>query len=950
MANPQDVVVNATPLTFDTTPSEITGQLVSPTDAGMIRNISQTAQEREIVKTAPDVVVFIDGLPYIPNFFISDPRSPKSNKTLVNFNDHIISFSATYDTDSMVPNCSIGLSVPNFQKYLYQMPGGNNLFQSMSQIQVYAKSYFIAANADTVYRRVFKGVISYIGYVDNGKTLDITLQCQGILYLLEKMQVNIHPSANTAHKTAENQTIFQSRYSSGDCFEIIAMAFLDGLRSDMFQISSLKSAPMAAASPFYDAINRGYMAKWQAILWNMVKDVHVYGPFKDSLGDTTPMTKDPIWGDPAKMTSAGAATKRSGLTETQKTTQYNQYYSNITKYLPFKNITSLDLTNNVITNRLDVIREVVRKIDFEAYQDVDGKVIVKPPLYNLDVVNLGPTSNMTTTLDDSSHNSLTNPATAIHENNNPFVIYLSEILTEQENEDQSAIRRTRTTVVGNAMRDLGNNYRDDTKAVGEFIDVSKLAKFGLREEPTYQVAWLSAWDQYALFAHAAAETARANRGYRTYTFTIPMRPELKLGFPVFIPHRDMYAYIKTISLNYQVGGTATMTVSCDTIRRRILVSTKQPKGSGIEAEILTPAPNLIYQWTDNPQPQNQTNPSQAASTQDYWNNTYSTLSQGSIGGVSNDPSNITALVGSAVTLPVPGVNFDGSKTGPTAQEEKVHTIRTQVIGSKRGNQPSTPSATYVIKNDRVQNPFFPDSGVSVSKAYIDMICGNPVTHTNSVMPFTDTKGYEVVSPFPWGRWQTLVDAVREFTENGWIVKNQDLAGNNSQNLTDLAILNNTNAFLFAGLGTPTATNDPSTQLQTALQSQISLVGGSNQATVRQGPANTDATTVAQVLNQKFSFQPDATVIVLHYDPAMPGADATNTLLNAEQPENAFARLQLAGTQNALQQTVDVLVSGSVSPTPAVQESLLAAQNPPPNADAVAAHNLALTKITQGGTG
>ena len=920
-----------------------------------IRNVSQTVQEREIIKTCPDLVVFIDGLPYLTNFFVNDPKG--ANKTLVNFNDHVVSFSASYDTDAMVPDCSIGLVVPNFQKYLYQMPGGNNLIQTMAQIQVYAKSYFMSATGDTVYRRVFKGVTSYIGYVDNGKTLDITIQCHGSLHLLEKMQVNIHPSTNAMEKAAAEPTIFQSRYSSGDCFEIIAMVFLDALRSDMFQISSLKSAAMTAGNPFYDAITRGYMAKWQAILWNMVKDVHVYGPYKDNLGDTLPMVKDPSYGDPAKMKGAASMSKRSSQSEAQKTNPdtgtYNEYYNNITKYLPFRNITALDVTNNVIVNRLDVIREVVRKIDFEAYQDIDGKIIVKPPLYNLDVVNLAPRLSLygaTQTLDGNSHNSLTNPATAIFPENNPFVIHLSEILTEQENEDQSAIRRTRTTLTGNAMRAFGIQYREDLKAIGEYIDITKLAKFGLREEPSYQAAFLDYADKYTLFAHAAAETARANRGYRTYTFTTQMRPELKLGFPVFIPHRDMYAYIKSISINYQVGATATMSVTCDSIRRRVLVSTAQSRGTGnsqkTELQVFTPAPNLIYQWTNNPPPQTQPDPSQAPSNSQYWGNTYSQIATGTSGGVSNDQSNPTNLVGTSVTLPIPGVNKDNSKNGPTPAQAKVDSLRSQVTGVRQGNQPSTPYATYVIKNDgdpkqgtvnpATKQAYFPDTGLNANKAYIDMICGNETTHANSVMPFTDTKGYEVIAPFPWGRWQNLTDALKEFTEQGWIVKNQNLAGNDSQSLQDLQTLQNTNAFIFAGLGTPTSTSDPSTQLlQTALSQQIALVGGSNTAAV--APPTTmpgSVTTPKQIAAQKFNFQPDATVIVLHYDPSQTATTGVNSLLNAAQPENAFAQQLLANTQNTQQQLVNVLVSGSVSPTPAVQEALLATLTQLPNGNIV----------------
>src|SRR5271163_733506 len=191
-----------------------------------IRNISQTTQEREIIKTAPDIVIFFDGLPYLVNYFVNDPRTGAAY-SLVNFNDKVVSFSANYDTESLVPSCSIQLQIPNYEKGMYQMPGGNNLLQTMAQVQVYAKSYFMSATGDTVYRRVFKGVTSYIGYNDNGKTLEISIQCHGIMHLLERMQTNIHPSSNTTLHTGTSQTVWQSKYASGDCFEILRQVFLD---------------------------------------------------------------------------------------------------------------------------------------------------------------------------------------------------------------------------------------------------------------------------------------------------------------------------------------------------------------------------------------------------------------------------------------------------------------------------------------------------------------------------------------------------------------------------------------------------------------------------------------------------------------------------------------------------------------------------------------------------
>ena len=954
MANPQDV----------NTPPDITSLL----EGTGIRNISQTVQEREIIKTAPDVVVFIDGLPYLINLFVNNPKTGNQT-TLVNFNDHVTSFSATYDTDSMVPNCTVSLQVPNYQKYLYQMPGGNNLLQTMAQIQVYAKSYYMAAGTgDTVYRRVFKGVTSNISYNDNGKTLEVSVQCHGIMHLLEKMQTNIHPSVNTSSNTGAALTIWQSKYASGNCFEVLAAVFLDGMHSDMFQIGSLLQADFAL-DPFSQAVQRGYMLKWQAILWNMVKDVHIFGPYKDLSGQASPMKKGQSWGDMAENLQPSGVSKTSRKAEKDLVAEYQTYYGMIATYFPFRNITALDLVNSVIVNRLDIIREVVQKMDYEAYQDVDGKIIIKPPLYNLDVVNLGTQTRQTQTAPNSSNNSLSSPATTIYENNNPFVIYLSEMLTEQESEDQAAIRRTRTTVCGNVMKSLGNDYKAFYSQVGEYIDLSKMAKFGLREEPLYQVPWINEGDKQTLFVHAASETARANRGYRTYTFTIPMRPELKLGFPVYIPHKDMYAYIKTISLNFSIGGTATMTVTCDSVRRRVLINTTQTSGSGNSQQTFsayTPAPNLIYQWTKVSSDTQQSNavspnPDQSPSNAQILAN--NALFAGTISGTSNTNAIISKLVGTQQTQVNPAKNpQDGTSTAPTPAQLKLQSVKTQNLGSTIGNQFDTTFASYVIKNDGQQGTVDPNVGKNVvvdgktykntnpgpgyftaqrpaDFSYIQALTGKPnAPSTNSVIPFTDDKGYELISPFPWGRWVNLNTALKMFTQAGFLPGAVDVNGNPTQiSADDLQILQNTDAFLFAGLGTPSATGDPSSQIQSALSTQSQRTGGSQTGTYALQASSVAATgvpmqSVAQTATpggvQIPISQSDATVIILHYEPSQPGSFADNNLLNAAQPENKFAEQLLANTQNSLQKTVNVLVSGEVSPTPAVQEALLATQTQP----------------------
>jgi hypothetical protein len=927
--------------------------------ANMIRNISQTAQERTIVKTAPDIVVYLDGLPYLINYFIDDPKTG-INYTNVPFNDHVTSFSASYDTDLMVPSCSIGLQVPNYVKYLYQQPGGNNVLQTMMQVQVYCKGYYNNTSQSTVYRRVFKGVVSHIGYNDNGKTLEVSIQAYGSLYMLEKMQININPSVQCSTATGSQLTIWQTNFAYSNPYRLIADMFLLGLNSDAFQLNNLQQQAVLAGQ-FGDAIRRGYIAKWQSVLVNMAKDVHIYGAdWKDNLGQASLAKKSDVVGAMDLDIMAAGVNRYSVAKESTDATQ--MYYANIQTYQPFKIITEAHLFDPVIRNRLDIIREVVQMIDFEAYQDVDGKIIIKPPLYNLDVTNLGTRTNMTSTQTGSNAASQNNPLTQIYQNNNPFVVYLDEILTEQETEDQAAIRRTRTTITGNVMRDFQINYPEKLKPTVEFIDVAKLAKFGLREEPSYNVPWLDADDKISMFAHAASETARMNRGYRTYTITIPLRPELKLGFPMFFPHKDMYGYIKSISINYQVGGAATMTVMCDTLRRRVLISTQQTGSSGYSQlknyNPYTTAPNLVLQWTKNPNPSTAADPNQSAG---YNQQTVQPMTQQLASGgptPSSSGENVSNEVGSSKSLTPPFTNPDGTKWGPSAQQLIVNTYNQQVIGSTAGNQTDSATnsytASYVVKNDgnSTQGTMRPDSPATKNAegqmlpayhsqnggfftqvrgadlSYMQDLMGNPITGTPSTLPYTDDKGYEVVAPFPWGRWQNLNAAIKEFTQQGWALIPTNSNGQPTQDVNEIATLEATDAFMFAGLGTPTASNSPSNNLLAAQATLQSTVGGSFGST---GPTSTTSATGTSASGSgtgnlgTTNLQPDATIIVLDYS-TMTGAFSDSSLLNSEQPENSIAQSLITGTETAEQQLVNVLVTGQVSSTKTTQEQLLAQKN------------------------
>lgn len=901
--------------------------------ANMIRSIAQTAQEREIIKLAPDIVVYLDGIPYQLNYFVNDTKTGTSY-TIVNFNDHVASFQAGYDTDLMVPSASINLVVPNYAKYLYQMPGGNNLIQPMQQVQVYAKGYYLTTTGDTIYRRVFKGVVSHISYADDGKALQISIQCYGIMYLLELMQINVNPAVISGVANATSLTVYQTKFAGNDPLRQIADAFLFGFQTDGAQLNNLTQGTVASGQ-FGQAVMRGYMNKWQAILNNMIKDVHIYGvSYKDF--DTTNtrggskigVQESTVKGQSDKNLLAEQSAHRSTLDETDMVN--DTYYSYIRQFSPDRKITDIQMFNSTIINRLDLIRKMVQLVDWEGYQDIDGKIIIKPPLYNLDVLNLGPRTKQTSSNPQGqgdNNNSIENYLTAIFPQNNPFVINLSEILTEQESEDQAAIRKTRTTVSGNIDTQFQFGYNEKLLSVAEWVDVGKLLRYGLREEPVVQAPWFKDGDTFTLLAHAIAETVRANRGFRTYTFTIPLRPELKLGFPVFIPHKDMYAYVKSIQINYQVGATATMTVTCDSVRRRVLINTPQKDAKGKTYYKYTSAPNLIYFWTNKPPTPTSTNPGQSVGQNvSFYDPSANQLgiAQTNSSANNNSQTNPTIQVGSPATIPNTAIT-----TQPSHQQLRIHAVETQKLGTKLGIQTDTQFANYVVQNDGQAGgypatnsqgqpvTYGPGGGYFTDKRLVDGQYMRDLQR--GVIPYTDDKGYELMSPFPWGRWIDLNSAIKQFTQRGWVAVPTDANGNpTSVNLDDLSIQQGTDAMLFAGLGTPTASGQAADQIINSLSTKISnTIGG------------TFATTAAD----SNVIMPDATVIVLSYPPGNTNQN-DNSLLQNAQPEDSIAGQIVQNTLSGQQQVVDVLLTGSVSPTKAVQEALLTTQTETPSGQVV----------------
>lgn len=804
--------------------------------APKIRNIIQTVQEREIIKLAPDLTVYLNGTPFLYNALVQLPGSSTLGTT-VTFNDYITAFSASYDTDQFIPSCSINLSVPNNMKFLFFQPGGLKLLSPMMDLQVFMKGYFLSNRGNSVYRRVFKGVLSSLSYVDNGKTLEITLSGRGILRFMELMQVELNPALMT--NSLSQATPFSSKYWNMDPYSQIKALFnekdfLQGFQTG--QTTSTGSGGQINSGPYASAINAGYIAQWQRILANLRKYVHVYGTTpisatstEEAAGPSTttvpgpspvpnPLTPADHYSSQAGANSADNGSKYGVLAESQWS--QNLYLENIQKFLPDMGFSQLNLFTGRPTPRIERLRAMVDSIGFEGYQDIDGSIIIKPPLYNLDVNLLSDNTVI------SGGNPI-DPNIAITAQTNPFIIHLSEIISESEIEDEAAIRYTRMLVKGNVDPQFQFGYDPSYLPTGEFVDVDKLAKFGLREDAIKTISWIPSSDISGLFATAVNETVKGNRGYRQYNITIPMRPELKLGFPVYLPHKDIYGYIKNVSLSYQTGGQATMSVVLDSIRRRPMIAETQTVG-GVSTTLYTTHENLIYLWAaKNADGTSSTVPNVSNSAAATPAGNFSTIASQSAtsffstsGNASASPTNPGSLLNSPGTLP--------TLTAVPLQPKKLADHVKVKMKNHHGTQPSDTIHSFYIQYDdthALQN--MPSEIISARTSNGGLfIQPNPVDKIyleslRRAMPYTDGKGYEVISPFPWGRYVGLLQALAIFTQGSTIAP----AGETTNTGSSTSV-SNANAFLVSGTLTQSANGSTLSSGPGNQNSSISTTTGS----------------------------------------------------------------------------------------------------------------------------
>jgi len=310
-----------------------------------------------------------------------------------------------------------------------------------------------------------------------------------------------------------------------------------------------------AEQPVIGQYAKDIMAYWQLKFGNMWNNLVLYGTsgraytFEGLPGNVNPMKiAYAIFEQEAKELNLNEATAYFKI----KPHEIAAFKRDYTK------AGEVDFFQNDTMTKLEVALQARDQAgQYEFYCDTTGDIIFKPPFYNLNVIPNKPVS----------------------------WIQDFEILDESISDTESQVY-THVVSHGNAFGGVdayGLNTDITTPRTG-VIDWHLLRRYGWRKWDL-QVEW--AGNAKKLFYHCLDALDRSNVRRISGNITIPMRPELRMGFPVWVPSHDSFYYVSGISHQYSVGGQATTTVTLIAKRSKFIAPKNIGKLQTIRTKITT---------------------------------------------------------------------------------------------------------------------------------------------------------------------------------------------------------------------------------------------------------------------------------------------------------------------------------------------------------------------------
>jgi hypothetical protein len=516
---------------------------------------NKTFKKRPTIALAPDAIVRINGS-------VEVMICPSCRGTIF-LSEYITSISTSLATNGTVGTANFSVSMPRHGHESKYMIRKGRLYglSLMDEVEIFIKGRFQKGNGDSnKYYKVFWGLITNIQESYSDGFLNLGISCESILKWLQLMKTNEHPAAvsytNSETRVADFATAAWSSKSFANLnpYEIIVTLMKATYRNivlpDALDTERLNLSAGAGSfdPPVFFPEDIALMEYWNKRFEKLTNSLKIFGVRKEDIKEIQDTATASIGSDSSQKPSVATnnLTPFRVLYDSSKLADFRPY---------FKREDASSKTNysaNSYKSNLEIINEVKLFTGFEFYLDTNGDIVFKPPFWNLDT-----------------------------KRNAVFVLKDNDILSYDFSEDANQIV-TRLDVTGSIFYDVSVN--SDLVPRATFTDWNLARQHGIKEEV---IAAKFLTNKEMCFFHAISEMDRINANRYSGTVTILGRPEVRLGYPIYIESRDIFGYVDNISHNFTFGGTFTTQIEISAIRKRyklpnrILVATD--KNNSIEA-------------------------------------------------------------------------------------------------------------------------------------------------------------------------------------------------------------------------------------------------------------------------------------------------------------------------------------------------------------------------------
>jgi len=482
---------------------------------------------RPTVVTAPDALVYINGE--------SDILACQSCRRRFDWNRYITSVTVDLNVDSCPGSASINLSIPrhSVDEFYYD---GNPLITSMMEIEIYSKGYYLVEGLPQYYP-IFWGLVTEVtdGYSNGEHTLSIN--CADILKWWEICMMNINPAFTQTAGTA-GRSIFGNVFYGTNPYDVIwtlaQQSFGDVIVGSGSLVSIYKENQQKAT---FNASLSDIMQYWNQRFSKIRSNLLLYGTTGTAVrGDVIQaayQSKKPQFGKPfasqlVRQANGGASQMDFDPTDPSVVAFRTQ----------FSQAGQVNFWQSEYQTKLELANAAKEAIGFEFYMDVTGDIVFKPPFYNLDILSNKPVS------------------------------WIQDIdIIDWDLSESEAEVVTQVQLQGNFGGAVDYGMPEETVPYTSVTDYHLLRKYGWRSHP-YNSEFLA--DPMQMFYVGLDLLDRLNCKRFRASITIPHRPELRLGFPVYLAPKDQIWYIQGISHNVSFGSRATTTLSLTAKRTKFV--------------------------------------------------------------------------------------------------------------------------------------------------------------------------------------------------------------------------------------------------------------------------------------------------------------------------------------------------------------------------------------------